>query len=816
MTANPRASTDHHARVAALFAAALELSASARVTFLEAECGSSPALREEVTALLHTHETGGDFLQALDPVGLVGMLEGVGTGPGTGARVGPYRIVRELGRGGMGTVHLAERADGQFERQVALKVVRGGLAPAQLAGRFLRERQILAHLEHPNIARLLDGGVTEEGSPWLAMEYVEGQPITTFCDERGLDVEARLELFEDVCAAVQYAHRRLIVHRDLKPANILVSSAGVKLLDFGIAKLLDPEPVDAAAVTVGLRVMTPEYAAPEQLRGETVTTAADVYALGALLYELLSGHRAHGIRRGSIEEMARVLTRDVIPPSVVAARSVEAVDGPSADAPDLPALSAETIAAARATTPGGLRRLLQGDLDAIVLTALRSEPEHRYRSPEALREDVRRHRDGFTVLAHPVTAVHRLGRLVRRHRPAASAAVVALVAVLAGVAGTAWQGREAARERDAALQEADKATRIYNLTAELFQLADPARARAGEVTLREVLDTGRVWIARELVGQPELRADMDVVLGEVYYSLGLFEPALGLFEDAVAARVTALGEDHESVSIALLKVGQVHESLGNTDSAEIVARRGLGLIERLPPFEDKAFVMTHALVRLGEALRRQGRLAQAEDTIRLALGILPEHADAENRRTVLLTLLGHVLRAQGNPAGAEDAHREVLETRRRLRGDEDSEVANATINLASAIVDQGRWEEGAALYREGLALRRRVQGEGHVEYATDLAVFADMLRLRPAPAEALPAFEEALPILRRAFPADHPFVVRALLGLSATLLDLDRAEEAEPYLREATAATDSMATRFGPDSPDVREFRQTLQRLRVR
>ena len=378
--------------IAEIFAEALERPAAERAAFLDAACGDELAVRAEVESLLAAHDRAEGLLDGHpDPAWVAEALDDVGRPAAAGERFGPYVVLRELGHGGMGAVYLAERVDGQFEQQVALKLVRDPAGSAGLVGRFLRERRILARLAHPNIARLLDAGVSEDGRPFLAMEYVDGTPITHYCDERGLDLDARLRLFLDACAAVSYAHRSLVVHRDLKPGNILVAADGsLKLLDFGIAKLLEPDTAtDAATLTVaGFQMLTPEYAAPEQVRGEPVTTATDVYGLGAVLYELLSGHRPRRFHRRTLAEVARVLSEThPEPPSSATTREAPGEGGTD----HVGAQGPVRIAEARGTTPEHLRRRLSGDLDAIVLTALRQEPERRYASAEAFADDVRRH-----------------------------------------------------------------------------------------------------------------------------------------------------------------------------------------------------------------------------------------------------------------------------------------------------------------------------------------------------------------------------------------------------------------------------------------
>jgi serine/threonine-protein kinase len=364
---------------------ALELAPEERAALLDGACAGDPELRAEVEAILAGADAPVFFespaIAFADPL-LESEPEAL-----DGAVVGPYRLIRELGHGGMGIVYLAERADGQFEQRVALKLIRRGMDSDEILRRFIAERQVLARLSHAHIARLLDGGVTAEGQPWFAMEYVAGLPLDRSCEERGLDITERLALFGKVCEAVQYAHRNLVVHRDLKPSNILVTAAGdIKLLDFGIAKALSTDPADETVTRAEQRLMTPEYAAPEQLRGELVTTATDVYALGAILYLLLTGRSAHQLAGRTPTERERVICE------------VE---------PELPSL------AVRGTPRDRLRRRLAGDLDTIVLKALRKEPSRRYASVDAMIEDLDRHRTGLPVRARPDSVTYRARKCPR-------------------------------------------------------------------------------------------------------------------------------------------------------------------------------------------------------------------------------------------------------------------------------------------------------------------------------------------------------------------------------------------------------------------
>ncbi|NBC17317.1 MAG: protein kinase, partial [Bacteroidetes bacterium] len=446
-----------------LFAEALERPPDERTAFLRARCGNDVALYREVVTLLKSDAEAesvlGESVTAFAAPLLPALEADLADGFAPGERVGPYRLQHEIGRGGMGAVYLAERVDGQFDRRVALKVIKRGMDTDEILHRFRFERQILARLEHPHIARLYDAGVTDDGRPYLAMEYVDGQPLHRYCDGRTLPVDERLRLFQTVCAAVQFAHQNLVIHRDLKPSNILVTEGGaVKLLDFGIAKLLSDEATGAPLTRTGVRVLTPEYAAPEQRTDSVVTTAADVYALGVVLYELLTGRRP--LAPDALPDTAPE------PPSTAVTKPTERshADGTTTT------LTPETVSTARQTSAERLRRRLRGDLDVIVLKALRPEPERRYASAEAFLEDIKRHLDGLPVQARPDTLGYRLRKFVQRHTAgvAAAAAVLALI-----LAFSVLHTTRVTQERNLARQERDKAAEVAAFLEGLFDASDP-------------------------------------------------------------------------------------------------------------------------------------------------------------------------------------------------------------------------------------------------------------------------------------------------------------------------------------------------------
>ncbi len=461
-------------QVKAVLDGALDHRPAERPVYLDGACRDDPEVRREVESLLASEAEIGDFIE--EPLFDLHVREE--EGPAVEQRIPAYRIVREIGRGGMGSVYLAQRAEGDFEGQFALKIIRRGMDSEEVLGRFRSERRILTQLDHPNIARILDGGTTEDGRPYFVMEHVEGRSIDEYCDAEELSISQRLELFLDVCSAVHFSHQRLVVHRDLKPANILVTRAGVpKLLDFGIAKILDPDRTEPAHTVLGRRPMTPQYASPEQLRGKQVTTVSDVYALGVLLYILLTGRSPYGSPSPEGEELIRAVCEDdPLRPSEVAGL-VPGGRGPQGEA-------------------RLLRRRLAGDLDNIVLMAMRKDPQERYASVEQLAADIHRHLNGLPVLARKDTPAYRLRKFVGRHKVGVMMAASVLVLIL-GFSVTAtlfWQ--RAVRERD-------RAATVSEFLQELFEIPDPGQSRGETVTAREVLDRGTERISRELQDQPE-------------------------------------------------------------------------------------------------------------------------------------------------------------------------------------------------------------------------------------------------------------------------------------------------------------------------
>jgi serine/threonine protein kinase len=462
-------------KIEKLLDAALELAPAERLEFLDERAAGTPEVLREVRSLLACEEKANNFLAvpalafSADFFGESGLPEeSISHGASAGQIIGHYQIIREIGRGGMGAVYLGRRADDEYRKFVALKIVRRGMDTDDILRRFRNERQILAALDHPNIAHLLDGGTTEAGLPYLVMEHVEGEPITEYCDRHRLTTSERLKLFRTVCAAVQHAHQNLVVHRDIKPSNILVTEKGEpKLLDFGIAKVLNPElsALSMERTRTELRVLTPDYASPEQLRGEKLTTASDVYSLGVVLYELLTGHRPHRSGNKTPYDFERAVNEEEPTKPSTAVSRIESIT--QGESNPQSTITPESVSRARDTQADKLRRRLAGDLDNIVLMAMRKEPARRYSSIGQLSEDIKRHLEGLPVVARKDTFKYRASKFVRRNRLGVAAALVVLLSLVVGIIVSVWQvgranehARIAAHERDRARVEAAKAARI--------------------------------------------------------------------------------------------------------------------------------------------------------------------------------------------------------------------------------------------------------------------------------------------------------------------------------------------------------------------
>ena len=828
-------------RIEALFLDAMARPMEEREDWIRETCGDDLKLANAVLHRVRAAARADAFLERLNQQlppsvrapeeegsagGLPGRdLEGGGfDAPDPPARIGPWRLLRILGRGGMGAVHLGERDDGAFEQRVAIKVLAPTLGARLARARFDRERRILARMEHPNVARLFDGGVTPEGLPYLAMEYVEGRPIDQYVREEGLSIEARLTLFLQVLEAVSFAHANLVIHRDLKPSNILVDQRGsVKLLDFGIARLLDSEGDEEEPSTLtrgGLVALTPAHASPEQLRGEVVTTASDVFSLGILLHLLLTGEHpfrregrwgrrpSEGSEPSSLER--EMLTGDPIPPS-------HQVESPR------------------------LRRRLRGDLDTIVAAALQPSLDRRYPSVDALREDLRRHLAGLPIRARADRVLYRASRFVKRNAWGVGVAAAAVVAVVGGLLlhslrlGVERDRAEAARATAEA--EARRAGEVTAFLVELFEAADPFEARGEVITALDLVDRGDARLER-LTGEPTLQAELAQVLASVNENLGRYERAEALRGEAVGLlRVASPGS--EALGLALTRWGISLGSLARVEDAESAHREALEIAEgggpeggETNPAEAFSALQANVLHNLGAVLRQRGELEEAEASYRQAVALrsalhgteapsaevasslhglgtvlysaarfdeaLEVFKDAAaGRRAVLgadhpltLSTVGNIAGTQselGQIAEARATYLEVLEARRRSLGPTHPDVATALHQLAMQDWREGNWDGAERFWIEAMEIRRSVYGPDHPQVAGLTNNLAAVARERGDLGETEALLRESLRIYRAAYGARHPDVAQGVHNLAATVADLGRYSEAEQLYRESLA-----------------------------
>lgn len=765
-------------RIDAILAQVEQVPVEHRDAFLAEACSDDEAMLREVKALLavNLEEEEEESFKLVFPI-----IEAEDALPD---RIGAFRVIKLLGRGGMGSVYLAERDDGQYKRQVAIKVVRRGLDTEDILSRFHYERQILASLYHPNIATLHDGGMTDDKRPYFVMEYVKGEPITAYCDRKKLKTKQRLVLFRTVCRAVQYAHRNLVVHRDLKPSNILVTEDGVvKLLDFGIAKLLSEEGLGRTIPITDpdKRMMTPAYAAPEQLLGEAVTTTTDIYQLGGLLYELLTGHRPYQINQQIQEKIIRWAILEKVPVR------------PSTALQETEAEKAETLCVARATTLKGLRSQLSGDLDNIVLMALRKEPERRYETVAQFEEDIRYHLEGLPVVARRDAVGYRMRKFVQRHKVGVMFAITIAVSLItvAGLAvsfavTTSRQAEEIAQERDRAQQEVGRGDQITAFLRGLFEMSDPDESQGENLTARELLDRGAARIDTMLREQPERQALLYKILGDVYRDLGVYAETKKNYEKALEGRRRVYGSKHLDVAESLNDLGLISYDLRNMDETETYYREALAIRQQL--LEEDHIDVLKSLNNVATTLFFKGEADEAEALFREVLARSPELTEESfpilTKTRVNLAIL---LRNKGELEEAESLHREALAMRREQLGNVHTLVASSLHSLATVLLMMEDYDEAEKSYREALAIQHKLLGDKHPRIFTTLSSLAMVSERKENYAEADSLYRHALVMGRSLHGNDDPRVARGLNNYSVFLLRRGDPIRAESLIREALA-----------------------------
>ena len=787
---------------------AMQLDASARADFLEARCAGEPDLRARVDTLLRAADEHPTFLE--EPVvkidNIPGETDPVPTSP---VRFGPYRVIRPLGRGGMGAVYLAQLEREDFTRSVAIKVIRPGFDTERVLERFRAERRILAGLRHPNVATLLDGGVTDEGRPWFAMEYIDGVPIDEYCDMRRADVHERIRLMLAVCAAVHHAHQNLVVHRDIKPGNVLVGQDGApKLLDFGIGKLLEEESSRPQETLLAERAMTPEFAAPEQLDGGRITTATDVFGLGVLLYRLLSGELPYGATTDPTE---------------------------AREARNRPPLRPSARVAGDDTVPR--------ELDAIVLKALAEEPEDRYSGPSALAEDLERWLDGRPVRARPPSIGYTARKFVSRNRVAVASAFVLMLGAAGGTAYTWQQSRRVAAERDKALE-------VRGFLLETFGAAGPDRTTGDPVTARAILDRQAETVVETYAADPALRAEMMTVLAEGYERLGLLTEAQtwasrvvtgteGVDASTVVAGSTLLGwvlhqqgrsgeardtlvsavtrsrrlpGAERTLARALNDLGVVEEALGNYDPAARAHEEAMALRARLFGAEHRSVGVSAS--NLSAVHYRRGDLDAAVTEAERALELVRRAFGPDHQRSIIVQSNLAVFKlVQGDLAGAEADYRDLLDRQRRLQGERHPVTLRVMLSLAAVLRQAQAWTEAEEMLREALRIQEEGESTNPVDVAFTLSALGDVLSARGEHVDGVALVLRARDLQIDALGSAHVDVAQSESYLVSAYERVDSIADAIVW-QERVVAT--LTAALGADHPQLDGERERLEDLRRR
>ena len=638
-----------------------------------------------------------------------------------GTTVGSWRVISLAGRGGMGEVYLAERSDPAFAQRVALKVIKRGMDSQAIVRRFVRERQILARLDHPNLAHLLDGGTGPDGRPYFVLEWVDGEPITSWCRRRGLDLDGRLRLIQTVCQAVASAHQRLVVHRDLKPANILVTPDGTpKLLDFGIAKLLADEEAEGHTLTqLGARVLTPAYAAPEQILGEPVSTATDVYALGVLLYELITGMLPHRRDQRALSALASAIEH-------------ETVERPSA-------------VLRRPRDDRRLARRVAGDLDLIVITAMHRDPARRYPSAQALANDLGHFLAGRPIRARPDELGYRARKFVGRHRLPVAAVGAGIAALVAGLVLSLWQAhaaRLAARRADA---EAQRAERVKSFLISVFQQSDPDSGEGAKLTARELLERGAASIDSGLAGEPEMQADLLDAVARIETNLSLIEPALAHARRALALRQARLPPSDGRIGLSRVALGEALEASGAPPEARKSYEAALPVL--ISAFGGDSVEVAEARRALANTLRSPPEYRRRIELLRQALGVFVRRlGEGHVESATALNELGVSLELDRQYREAEAAYRRSAVLFERNLGPRSLKLASANYDLAGLLDRLDRVAEARPLFERAIAGQRAALGPHHVKLADSLFSYGILLMSEEDYAAAEAALAEALSI----------------------------------------------------------------------
>jgi eukaryotic-like serine/threonine-protein kinase len=771
-------------REQALFEAALPLSAAERAAYLDRACRGDAQLRQRVEALLQSLEEASEFMAepaAPPPSQIVRASIPVTEKPGD--KISHYKLLQQIGEGGCGVVYMAEQTE-PIRRRVALKVIKLGMDTKRVIARFEAERQALALMDHPNIARVLDAGATETGRPYFVLELVRGLKITDYCDQNNFSTEQRLDLFVQVCHAIQHAHQKGIIHRDIKPSNILVTVVDgrpvPKVIDFGIAKAIGQQLTDKTLFTAFEQFIgTPAYMSPEQaeLSGVDVDTRSDIYALGVLLYELLTGHTPldpKTLLAAGLDEMRRLI-REKDPPR------------PSTRISTLEGAEQTTVANRRQAEPPKLIHQVRGDLDWIVMKCLEKDRTRRYETANGLALDIEHHLKNEPVTAAAPTTVYRARKFVRRHKVGLAMLAGMVLLLIGGVVVSAWQAVRATRAERRALAEASKSQQVAQFLQDMLEGVGPSVALGQDTKmLRGILDKTVARVGKDLQKQPAVEAELRSTIGGVYWALGEYGLAEAMHTNALAIRRKLFGSENLDVATSLDSLTLALWSQGRLPEAEKTEREALAIRKRLRGAEHPE--VANSLNNLGVMLRDQGQLEQAEPMLRQALDMerrLLTNNDPHIAET--LTALSTLLWHKGNLPEAEQMDRDALAVYRSLRGGDDPEVATALNNLGTVLHNEGKLAEAEKALREAMEMNERLLGHEHADAATSRYNLAGLLWEECKLPEAEKLYRDVLALWAKRPGGPRLDMAHGLNNLGTVLRDEGNLVEAEAVQGEALA-----------------------------
>lgn len=754
-------------KIRELFDKASNLNAVEREVFLNQECANELELKKEILSLLDSLENTKDFLE--EALTIVEQNKNNFTDPYIDKQIGNYLIDGEAGVGGMGIVYTGRRNDKEFEQKVAIKILKHGITSEYLLKRFQIERQTLANLQHQNIARLLDGGRTIDGLPYLVMEFIDGIPITDFCHQKKLSLEEKLKLFREVCTAVQYAHQNLIVHRDLKPGNILVTKDGIpKLLDFGIAKLIDEELVDnnEDLTRTGVWHLTPEYASPEQIKGEKITTASDIYSLGVLLYQILTGYQPYKISNNSPAAISKIITEEII-------------QKPSEKVKDKSREHAES----NLFLNDKISNQLKGDLDNIVLKAMHKDPARRYVSVEQFSEDIRRHLSGLPVIAQKDTAGYRLSKFIQRHKVGFISSVGFIVFLIINLIAIIWQANIAANERDKAKLEAQKVETVNKFLLDMLSSVDPTEI-GRDVKVYDVLRKSALGVEKGFKDQPGIEASIQKTIGKTLTSLGEYDEAKPHLLRSLLLNERVYGKQSNQASESNYELALYYHWIGELKTADSLYKKSLQIFKRNSDVSKRSLAST--LNDYGILKSDFAEFDESKKMYEESLNILLENYGEKDRDVAsLYNNLAIVMQAQKDLDGAEKYFHKALELNIELFGENRPEVSSNYNNLAYIYIDKGDFTRAEEYFIKSLELKKKYYGADH-SYVGFAFLNLGGLEFRIGKInESEKYILDAIKNLKKSVNEDHIWLGLAYYWYGKILIEKSKYSEAETYLRKS-------------------------------